>query len=88
MGKNDADRTCGLRADTRGIDEIDLMEEASTGRLKAPTDGANACVNGAKFDQLDSRIRIGPVDFSPPPFHASQPIFYIAGPCARAPSST
>ena len=67
MGKNDADRTCGLRADTRGIDEIDLMEEASTGRLKAPTDGANACVNAAKFDQLGSRIRNGPVDFSPPP---------------------
>ena len=67
MGKNDADRTCGLRADTRGIDEIDLMEEASTGRLKAPTDGANACVNAAKFDQLGSRIRIGPVDFRPPP---------------------
>ena len=66
-GKHDADRTCGLRADTRGIDEIDLMEEASTGRLKAPTDGANACVNAAKFDQLGSRIRIGPVDFSPPP---------------------
>ena len=65
-GKHD-DRTCGLRADTRGIDEIDLMEEASTGRLKAPTDGAKACVNAAKFDQLGSRIRIGPVDFSPPP---------------------